>query len=256
MARFRPRTVALPTEHGGWGFTLEPVALGLLAVWSPAGLLIGAAALGGFLAHRPARLVLGDLRARRRADRTPAAGLFAAGYGLAAAAALGAAFVVTDHPFWPPLAAALPLLAIQAAYEVSRRTRDPVREVLGPAALGSVAAAVALAGGMKATPALGLWLVLAARVLVSVPYVRVQVRRLRGRPAAPAPTFFVQAATLGGAVAASAAGWVPCSAVGALVMVSAVEVATLRFPPPRVTVLGIGQVAAGVFVVLAAAAGL
>ena len=28
--RVRVRTVALPVEHGGWGLTLEPVALGLL----------------------------------------------------------------------------------------------------------------------------------------------------------------------------------------------------------------------------------
>jgi hypothetical protein len=252
----RLRTVALPTEHGGWGFTLEPVLLGLLAAWSPAGLLIGAAALGLFLAHRPARLVLGDLRARRRADRTPAAGAFAAGYGLVAAAALGAAFAVTEHSFWPPLAAAVPLLAIQALYEASRRTRHPVREILGPAALGSVAAAIGLAGGMDSTPAFGLWLVLAARVLVSVPYVRVQVRRLRDRPAAPMPTLALQAATLAGTAAAAAAAWIPWSAVASLAILTAVEVATLRFPPPRVTVLGIGQVIAGLFVVLGTALGL
>jgi hypothetical protein len=250
------RTVALPTEHGGWGFTLEPVLLGLLAAWSPAGLLIGVAALGLFLAHRPARLVLGDLRARRRADRTGVAVAFAAGYGLGAAVALGAAFVVSEHPFWPPLVAAVPLLVIQALYEASRRTRDPVREVLGPAALGSVATAIGLAGGMAATLAYGLWLVLAARVLVSVPYVRVQVRRLRDRPAAPVPTFVVQAATLAGAAAAAAAGWIPWSAMASLAILTVVEVATLRFPPPRVTVLGAGQVAAGLFVVLGTALGL
>lgn len=32
------KSVAIPTEHGGWGFTLEPILLGLLYlafVWKP-----------------------------------------------------------------------------------------------------------------------------------------------------------------------------------------------------------------------------
>ncbi|HDL49896.1 MAG TPA: prenyltransferase, partial [Actinobacteria bacterium] len=42
----RLRSVAMPTEHGGWGFTLEPIILGLLVAPSPAGWEIAAAALG------------------------------------------------------------------------------------------------------------------------------------------------------------------------------------------------------------------
>ncbi|VAV92581.1 Putative membrane-spanning protein, partial [hydrothermal vent metagenome] len=29
-SRVNVRSIALPTEHGGWGFTLEPILLGLL----------------------------------------------------------------------------------------------------------------------------------------------------------------------------------------------------------------------------------
>ena len=47
------RGVAVPTEHGGWGLTAEPVLLGLLVAFSWPGLLIGSAALLAFLAARP-----------------------------------------------------------------------------------------------------------------------------------------------------------------------------------------------------------
>ena len=36
------RTVVTPTEHGGWGLTLEPALLGLLIAPSAAGAAIGA----------------------------------------------------------------------------------------------------------------------------------------------------------------------------------------------------------------------
>ena len=40
------RGVAVPTEHGGWGFTLEPILLGLLVAHSATAWEISAAALG------------------------------------------------------------------------------------------------------------------------------------------------------------------------------------------------------------------
>ena len=36
------RSVAIPTEHGGWGLTLEPVVLGLAVAPSLAGIALGA----------------------------------------------------------------------------------------------------------------------------------------------------------------------------------------------------------------------
>ena len=43
--RVRLRSIALPTEHGGWGFTLEPILLGLLVAptWAGFGLAVATA---------------------------------------------------------------------------------------------------------------------------------------------------------------------------------------------------------------------
>ena len=59
------RAVAVPPEHGGWGLTLEPVVLGLLARPGLPGLALGAAAFVAFLARTPLKVVLVDRRRGR-----------------------------------------------------------------------------------------------------------------------------------------------------------------------------------------------
>ena len=52
------KAVALPAEHGGWGFLTEPVVLGLVLAPSAAGLCLALAALAAFLTRHPLRLWL------------------------------------------------------------------------------------------------------------------------------------------------------------------------------------------------------
>ncbi len=249
------RSIALPTEHGGWGFTLEPVLLGLLVAPSTAGILIGLTALAAFLAHRPLRLAFGDLWRRRPAARTPAAIAFAAGYGAVAVGCLIAAFVVTETQFWQPLAAAVPLGVVHLAYDARHRTRDLVREVAGPIALGSVASAIARADGWEWGIALGLWVVVAARVVASVPLVREQINMARQRSASSAPVVAAQFIALTACSVAAAVGWSPWLSVVALGVFPIVALAAFTSPPLRATVVGITQLAAGLVVVVLTAIG-
>jgi hypothetical protein len=64
------RAVAMPSEHGGWGLTLEPVLLGLVVAWSGAGVALGVAAFAAFLVRTPLKLVAVDLRRGRWLDRS------------------------------------------------------------------------------------------------------------------------------------------------------------------------------------------
>ncbi|MCB0162365.1 MAG: YwiC-like family protein, partial [Caldilineaceae bacterium] len=61
-ARPRWRSIALPTEHGGWGFLLEPLLLGRLVAPSAAGLLLLVATVAAFLLRQPLKIVLVDRR--------------------------------------------------------------------------------------------------------------------------------------------------------------------------------------------------
>ncbi|HEX4980427.1 MAG TPA: YwiC-like family protein, partial [Ilumatobacteraceae bacterium] len=64
------RTVGVPSEHGGWGLTLEPVLLGLIVAPSLAGALLGAAALLAFLVRTPLKLAAVDARRGRWLERS------------------------------------------------------------------------------------------------------------------------------------------------------------------------------------------
>lgn len=77
-ARSMFRAVAMPTEHGGRGLTLEPGLLGVLVAPSLTGLCLPAAALVAFVARTPLEIVLVDRRRARSLPRTQLAARAAA----------------------------------------------------------------------------------------------------------------------------------------------------------------------------------
>jgi hypothetical protein len=173
------RSVALPVEHGGWGMLGEPLLLGLLVAPSWAGLGVGLASLGAFLAHHPAKLVLADWRRGSAQPRTAAATSFVLLYGSLAAVGLAVARS-GQRGWWLPLAAAAPLALVQLAYAARLQGRHLLPELLGGLALGSVVAAEMRAAGLPFGPALAAWAVLAAKATGAVLYVRARLRYDRG----------------------------------------------------------------------------
>lgn len=201
--RIRWRTLALPNEHGAWAFLLEPALLGLGVAPSAAGLALVGAGLAALLWQHPLGLALADVGRRKRYPRTlPAFGV-AGAYAVLAAAMVAAAFLAGARPaaLWP-LAAARPVALLQLAYDARNRGRDLRAEVAGTVALGALAAAIVLAAGGAWPPALGLWLVAAARNAPSILYVRARLRLQRGASAARGPAL---AAHVAGLVVISAA---------------------------------------------------
>ena len=83
------RAVAIPSEHGGWGLTLEPALLGLLVAPSIAGAAIGLAAFLAFLVRTPLKTVLVDRVRHRELDRDRVARQHRRGGAGAAARARG-----------------------------------------------------------------------------------------------------------------------------------------------------------------------
>jgi len=249
------RAVALPTEHGGWGLTLEPVLLGLLVAPSLPGAGVAAAAVAVFLVRRPLRLLAEDLRRGRRLPRTAlAVGVVAAGAAIAAAG-LAFASCRAGGRFWWAVAAALPAAVAQVAADLTRRSRSLWAEAAGALAMGAAAPAVALAGGWEAAPSFALWGVIAGRSLPSILLVRAQFRRARGEPAAPAPAHFGHGAAVAGLTTLGAAGLLPWTAAAAVAFLWAFAVWALARPPLPTRTLGWAQVLAGLLVVALTAAG-
>lgn len=249
------RSVAVPTEHGGWGLTLEPVVLGLAVTPSIAGAFLGVAALTAFLARTPLRVVLVDHHRSRDLARTALARRILAAE-VALLAALGAGAAVTGDPRqWLPALVAAPLVAVELSFDMRSRSRRLLPELAGSLGVAAVVAMIVLAGEGDGRLAAALWLVLAARALTSVPFVREQVARLHQRTPAPRTTLAADAAALG--VATSAAVVDPATIAGALTIpiLVAAQRLTGRRPPARAVIVGVRQVAAGLLVVLVTAVG-
>lgn len=254
-ARSTLRAVAVPTEHGGWGLTLEPAVLGLLVAPSVAGAALAVAALVAFLARTPLKAVLVDRWRGRSGPRTRTALLVLAGEAAVLTALVALAAVTADAPFWAPLLVAAPLVVLELWFDMRSRSRRLVPELAGAVGIGAVAPVVALAGGAEATLAVGLWAVVAARSLTSIPHVRGLIARIHGRPVASWPLL---ASDLG-AVAVAGAGvalepslWLGAAAVAAVAVSQRVAA---RRPVPPAKVIGLRQMALGFAVVALAALG-
>lgn len=215
-ARPALKPLALPAEHGAWGFVLEPV-LAVACLAPPlVTLALAATALGGFLLRHPLKLACGDLWRGRTYPRTRWALGLAAAYALATAgAALGLVSVAGPRALLA-LLLPLPLLALQFAWDVRQRGRELLPEALGTLAPGALAAGAMLSLGWSAERAGTLWALLALRGLASVVYVRARLRRSRGAPASRTWPWALHALALLVGLSCARLGLGPWLAVAAL----------------------------------------
>jgi len=182
---FRIRPVALPVEHGGWGLLLEPIVLGLILSPSIGGAWLSVAAIAAFLTRHPLKVAIGDWRRDRRSYRTALAERFAIVYFIVAILSFLTAIRTAGVNCLFPILLAAPFMLIQLFYDTSGRSRAPVAELAGSVSVGVVAAAIAIAGGWSSGPAFGLWIVITARNVPTILYVRAKLRLLHHRSASP-----------------------------------------------------------------------
>lgn len=253
--RPRIRSIALPTEHGGWGFTLEPILLGLLVANSATAWEISAAALGIFLARRPVKIFSTDLVRGRWIPRSTIALVFSLLYGGLALAGVVGAFFTAEGPFWIPVLVALPFALFALRADAHSKNRALVAELSGSIAMGATVAAITIGSGWGFVPAFGLWFVLAVRDVAAISLVRGQVRRLKGKPSGASTIYAVQAGSIVVVAVAAVLGAVPWLAVVAIGLVGLVAVVSLNRPPVEAKVIGWTQMGVGLMVVLITAAG-
>ncbi len=254
-SRPKIRSIVLPTEHGGWGFTLEPIVLGLLVAPSFSALGISVAALGIFLARRPVKIFSTDLVRRRWLPRSTialVAGLIFVGIGVSGA--IGA-FMMTQGPFLIPVAVAVPFALVALRADAHSKNRALVAELSGSIAMGATVAAITVSSGWDLAPSFGLWLVLAARDVAAIVLVRGQVRRAKGKEADTRTIYVVQVVSVAAIAVVAALGAVPWVAVAAVALVGVVAVISLNRPPIPARTIGWTQMALGLAVVLVTAAG-
>ena len=250
----RIRTIALPAEHGGWGFLLEPVVLALVLAPSIAGFYLAFSAVAFFLARQPLMLVV--MNRRRPSPRTGLAKRFAAIYVITGSVCLIAAMAFTQHRFFVPLLIALPLASVQLAYDWTGRRRVLSAEIAAAIAVSSLAASILLAGGQPSAPAYAVWVVMIGRAVPSILYVRSCLARRHRRPASIFPILISQVVALLVVWLLAGAGLIP--RLGVVVMIVLLVRAATGFTrceklTPKQ--LGLSEIFFGAITVLALALG-
>lgn len=249
------RTAALPSEHGGWGLTLEPVLLGLAVAWSGAGVALGLAAFAAFLVRTPLKLVAVDIRRGRWLDRSRLALRIAIVELAALAAAVAVAVMLAGWSWLPPVLVAAPLVAIELSFDIRSRGRRLLPEICGALGITAVAASIALAAGESERLAGGLWLILAARAVGAIPFVRVQIMRLRGGQGPVWQSDLAQLVSVAIAALAVVADRQLLLGFVGIVAMAATQLVWVRRAPVPAKVIGLRQMGIGLALVAVTAIG-
>lgn len=206
--RVRLRPIALPIEHGGWGFLLEPIILALAIAWSGRGLALAIAAIALFLVRQPMKVWWSDVSIGRRQARTPVALTVGFLYGAVATGCLVLAFRESLAAA-VPLLSAVPIVVVILWYDARGRSRALTAELLGPVALASVAASIAMLDGWSLERGGALWALLTLRAVPAVLYVRSRLRLEHDRDPSLALPLVVHALAIVPALLLARIGLVP-----------------------------------------------
>ena len=115
-----------------------------------------------------------------------------------------AALTATATSWWIPALVAAPLVAIELWYDMRSRGRRLVPELAGAVGIAGVPAMIVVADAADTALAIGIWLILAGRVVSAIPHVRGQIVRLHGRASSPAATVIADVVAVAAAAAAAA----------------------------------------------------
>ncbi len=209
----RWKAVALPPEHGGWGFLIEPLLLGLFVAPSWAGVSLALGVTGASLLRQPLKIVWQDRRGRRRYARTALAERFVALYGALMVAGFGGAVALGGVRVVLPFLFAVPLAGVALYSYAQNRGRDLWPEMAGASVLALSAFGMGLGGGKRLGTAAALWLIPLARNLSSVLYIRARIRLDKGQPFTRTPTVLAHLGGLALVGALAALGYAPWLAV-------------------------------------------
>lgn len=177
------RAIALPTEHGGWSFAIEPLFLGLLLAITWQSVLLSFVVLSAFLAHQPIKIALKDRQKGLRTRRTILAERFALSYaGIAIVCFVPILLAGIPSHFWGFAVIMFMMVAVQQSYDLRSKSRELIPEVTGALALAGSASLIAVLGGWLWLDALALWLILGARTIPAILYVRSAFRQQKGKP--------------------------------------------------------------------------
>ncbi len=171
------KMIALPREHGAWGFTIEPLLLGLLVVWSVPNALLALATFLTFLAHQPVKIFFSSYKAKRKS-----ALLFIIGYGSAGVFAFYFYLTRVSLQAGLPVYGALGMMFFYLILDLLHWNKRIYIEIIAPAAIGLMTMSMALSAGWGTAESLALWLLLLTRSIPTAFYVHARLQSIKRQP--------------------------------------------------------------------------
>ncbi len=179
--KVRLKSVALPIEHGSWGFLLEPLVAGLAVAPSMASPWIALLVIGAFLLRQPLKVILIDRQNTRWLPQTKSAIKFAVIYVAIFSVGLMGSISFARPESFIPFVLVVPFVAYQIYCDSTRNSRQLHAELLGSIAISSSIAVIALADQWTYPMAFALWAVIAARSIPAILYVRNRLNLEKGK---------------------------------------------------------------------------
>lgn len=231
--------LTLPKEHGSWSLALEPVAFGLFAAPTVAGVALVTAAVSGFFLRRPMKVWFSS-KSDPRQPLAAACSAILAFVGLTGLLLAGRFGGVSN--LWPLLPAAL-AGAVFAWCDSHNEAREGAAEVAGAVAFGLLPATFGALAGWHVLAFCALAAVMLVRSVPTVLAVRANLRIRKGRAVSVFPAL-VSAGTgmvlVGWLVYLRLAPW----AAALFAIVFAVRTAWLLIWRPHVTAKTVGIIEA------------
>ena len=234
---------------------MEPVLLGLIVAWSGAGVALGVAAFTAFLLRTPAKLVAVDVRRGRWLERSRLALRIAIVELVVLGSAVALVLALAGWSWLAPLGIAGPLVAIELSFDIRSRGRRLLPELCGAVGITAVAASIVVAAARSGGLAAGVWLVLAARAVGAIPFVRVQIMRLRRGQGPVWQSDVAQVVSIAVAAVAVIADRRLLPGLAGVVMLAVAQSLWVRRVPIPAKQVGLRQMAMGLALVAATAVG-
>lgn len=251
------RSIALPIEHGSWGFLFEPLVLGIVIAPSIAAGFISVMIVGAFLLRQPLKFLIGDLRQGRHLPRTAIARRFALIYSAIAFAGLMGSLLTAPLISMLPFAVVAPLAAYLIVQDAARQTRELVPEILAATVLSATPASMIIASGGGWQLALSMSAIMLARLIPSIVYIRNRLRLEKGKDyaaVAPIVVHIVAIAAVGLLAYFDRAPLLAVAILGVLLARAVIGLSQYRHKLPA-KVLGVWEVIYGVLTVAAVSVG-
>jgi hypothetical protein len=179
--KVRLRSVALPIEHGSWGFLFEPLVAGVAIAPSKASPWIALLVIGAFLIRQPLKIFLSDWRSGRWLPQTKSAVSFLVFYAVVFGIGLTGAVSLASAESFIPFAIVLPFAVFQIYCDSQRNSRMLLAELVGAVSISSSIAVLAIADSWPYSLSFALWAIIAARLIPSIFYVRNRLNLEKGK---------------------------------------------------------------------------